>query len=232
MTPICLWRRCSTDMDIVLASRNRKKIRELDGLLKSLCPDITVRSLDDIGFSGDIEENGQSFAENALIKASVPASLGYIGVADDSGLCVDALCGAPGIYSARNSGLGDTENNKKLLRELSGAEDRGAEFVCAVACVVPTSLGLCLPEGLCDKKYSDFASARCGASAEAFVTVGRCRGEILTEERGTDGFGYDPLFWCPEYEKSFAQLSAEEKDSVSHRGRAMRSFAKLISEIH
>ena len=144
MTPICLWRRCSTDMDIVLASRNRKKIRELDGLLKSLCPDITVRSLDDIGFSGDIEENGQSFAENALIKASVPASFGYIGVADDSGLCVDALCGAPGIYSARYSGLGDTENNKKLLRELSGAEDRGAEFVCAVACVVPTSLGLCL----------------------------------------------------------------------------------------
>ena len=189
----------------VLASNNKKKIRELRTILGRLLPECTVYSLSDIGFEGDIEENGTSFEENSIIKASVPARLGYIGVADDSGLCVDALGGAPGIYSARYSGKGDRENNIKLLSELEGKEDRGAGFVCVMSAVFP--------------------------DGRIVTARGEVRGTILTAPRGDDGFGYDPLFYCPELGKSFAEASADEKNAVSHRGRALAAICEKLRKI-
>ena len=189
----------------VLASNNKKKISELRAILGGLLPDCTVCSLSDIGYAGDIEENGTSFEENSVIKASVPARLGYIGIADDSGLCVDALGGAPGIYSARYSGKGDRENNVKLLSGLEGKTDRGAKFVCVMSAVFP--------------------------DGRIVTARGEVRGTILTEPRGNDGFGYDPLFYCPEIGKTFAEASAEEKNAVSHRGRALAAFCEKLRGI-
>ena len=192
-------------MKVVLASQNKKKIKELRAILGEVMGDeLEVLSLAEAGIYGDIEENGATFAENSQIKARVAASSGYIGIADDSGLVVDALGGAPGIYSARYAGEhgNDAANNEKLLRELDGvpSKARGAAFVCAVSCVFP------------DGK-------------EPIVVEGRCPGVILTAPRGENGFGYDPLFYIPELKKSFAELSSEEKNAISHRGRALRKFA-------
>lgn len=195
-------------MEIVLASRNKHKINELNALIKKKIDSITVLSLDDIGFVGEIEETGETFEENAMIKAKAVARLGYIGVGDDSGLAVDALGGAPGVYSARYAGEhGDDEkNNAKLLFELSDIEDRGAAFVCVIACAFPDEL-----------------------NKDDFCVRGECRGEILHEKCGNSGFGYDPLFYYAPLNKSFAELSGEEKNSVSHRGRAIELFADKIA---
>ncbi len=194
-------------MEIVLASRNRKKIRELETFLSEISSDIKVLSLDDIGFHEEIIEDGESFAENSRIKALVPARLGYIGIADDSGLEVDALNGAPGVYSARYSGEGanDERNNEKLLSELVDIPDaeRTARFRTVITCEFPDGRELCAD--------------------------GVCEGRILREPMGSDGFGYDPLFWYEPLQKTFAQLSGEEKNAVSHRGRAMREFLKLFA---
>lgn len=197
------------EIKIVLASKNKGKIAELRALLSEyLNVPFSVLSLDDIGFSGDIEENGSSFEENAAIKASVPASLGYIGVADDSGLVVDALGGAPGIYSARYSGEGatDEKNNVKLLSELDGVadKDRTARFYCAVACVFP--------------------------NGEKFTVSGACEGIILRDAKGTGGFGYDPLFFYEPAGVTFGELPTPEKNKVSHRSIAMKKFAKELTE--
>lgn len=195
-------------MKFVLASNNKKKISELRAILSSLLPDCEVLSLGDIGYTGDIEETGDTFEENSKIKASVPASLGYIGIADDSGLCVDALDGAPGVHSARYSGGGDAENIKKLLSELEDVPDekRGAKFVCVMTAVFP------------DGKT---VSAR-----------GEARGVILREKKGEDGFGYDPVFYSTDLEKTFAEALPDEKNRVSHRGRALALFCeKLKGEI-
>ncbi len=214
-------------MKIVLASRNKKKIRELETLLaQSTSMHIEVLSLDDIGYSDDIVEDGTSFAENALIKASVPASLGYIGIADDSGLTVDALDGAPGIYSARYSGEGadDGKNNEKLLREMQNVPDelRGAGFVSAVACVLPLGMQAEIPSEI---------RVQSREGLDAFVLRGECRGTILHEKHGEGGFGYDPLFYVAEKGKTFAELSAEEKNAISHRGIAMRAFCAAFTAI-
>lgn len=187
---------------IVLASNNKKKIAELRTILGDLMPGCEVLSLDDAGLGGDIEENGVTFEENSIIKASVPAAHGYIGIADDSGLCVDALGGAPGVHSARYSGKGDAENNKKLLSELSGVTDRGAAFVCVMSAVFP--------------------------DGRIITARGQVRGVILESPRGCDGFGYDPLFYCPELGKTFAEAGAAEKNSVSHRGRALAAFCEKL----
>lgn len=195
-------------MKFVLASNNKKKISELRAILSSLLPDCEVLSLCDIGYTGDIEETGDTFEENSKIKASVPASLGYIGIADDSGLCVDALDGAPGVHSARYSGGGDAENIKKLLSELEDVPDekRGAKFVCVMTAVFP------------DGKV---ISAR-----------GEAHGVILHEKRGDDGFGYDPVFYSTDLNKTFAEAEPDEKNKVSHRGRALALFCeKLKGEI-
>ncbi len=193
----------------VLASRNRHKISELEAILSlHLSEKFEILSLDDIGFTDDIEENGNSFEENALIKATIPAKLGYFGIADDSGLCVDALGGAPGIYSARYAGkaCSNEENNKKLLHELEGVpqDRRGAVFVCTIAIVAP--------------------------NMKKAVAVGECRGFITSALQGKEGFGYDPLFFYPEKNKTFAELSANEKNAISHRALAVEAFARLLPD--
>ena len=208
-------------MKIVLASRNAKKIRELETLLaQHSSMHIEVLSLDDIGYTEEIVEDGTSFEENAWIKAATPAAMGYIGIADDSGLSVDALGGAPGIYSARYGGEGtnDAKNNEKLLAEMNEVPDegRGAAFVSAVACVFPRECEVEIPE--------DVRTEKNGLSG--FVVRGECRGTILRETRGCDGFGYDPLFYVSEKGCTFAELSSEEKNAISHRGVAMRAFCR------
>ena len=192
---------------VVLATRNKNKINELRTFFKELSDlDINVLSLDDIGYYGEIEENGTTFEENALAKASVPARLGYIGIADDSGICVDALGGAPGVYSARYSGGNDEDNNDLLLKELEDVSDRGARYVCAIACVFPDH-------------------------SNDFTVRGECYGRILTERQGEGGFGYDPLFYYEPFGKTFAEVELEKKNKVSHRGVAMRSFIKKLAKV-
>ena len=194
-------------LKLVLASRNRKKIAELETLLSSLASKVQVLSLDDIGFHDDIVEDGDTFAANSLIKSSVPARLGYIGIADDSGLSVDALDGAPGVYSARYSAEGtDTANNAKLLAALADVPDdkRTARFCTVVTCA--------FPDGTC------------------FQVEGVCEGTILHAPDGEGGFGYDPLFYYAPYGKTFAALTPEEKNSVSHRGKAMRAFVEKFTK--
>lgn len=195
-------------MKIVLASRNRHKIGELQALLAKYLSNVEVLSLDDIGFEGDIVEDGEGFYDNAYIKASTVAKLGYIGVGDDSGLCVNALDGAPGVYSARYAGEhgDDAANNALLLKNLSDKEDRSAQFVCAVACVFPEDV------------------------SHAHIFRGTVEGKIIDEYRGEGGFGYDPLFYYEPFDKTLAQMSAEEKNSISHRGKAIELFAEFIKE--
>lgn len=199
-------------MKFVLASNNIKKISEMRRILEKIAPKVDLLSLANVGYISDIEENGKTFTENALIKARIPASLGYIGIADDSGLAVDALGGAPGVYSARYAGEGhdDSANKAKLLRELEGVadEDRTAHFVCAIACVFPEPYGI-----------------------SPIVCEGRCDGIITREERGEGGFGYDPLFYVPSEGKTFAEIPPERKNEISHRGRALRSFAEAIAPL-
>lgn len=192
---------------VVLATRNKNKINELRTFFKELSNlDITVLSLNDIGYYDDIEENGKTFEENAISKASVPAKLGYIGIADDSGLCVDALGGAPGVYSARWSGGDDEANNDLLLNKLKNETVRDAKYVCAMACVFPDH-------------------------SNDFTVRGECYGKILTERHGTEGFGYDPLFYFEPFGKTFAEVDMAKKNKVSHRGAAMRSLIKKLTQV-
>ena len=196
-------------MKIVLASRNKKKIAELQTLLGEYIEGIEILSLDDVGIYGEIEENGSSFSENALIKARTAATSGYIGVGDDSGLEVTALGGAPGLYSARYAGEhGDDEaNNKLLLKNLANKLDRSAAFVCVIACVFPEDVD------------------------NGYFFRGETEGVIIDEYRGKGGFGYDPLFLYEPFGKTFAELTPEEKNSVSHRGKAIELFAKNFNKI-
>ncbi len=220
-------------MKIVLASRNKHKIAEIHTILSGVCPDVEVMSLDDIGIDGDIEENGDTFEKNSEIKASVAAKNGFVGMADDSGLEVDALDGAPGVFSARYSGepCDDKRNNRKLLDVLGAleAEKRTAHFVSVVSIVFPKN-----------SPYYDFDESKLKNSTlieaddksyRGFCTRGECPGHILFEERGNGGFGYDPLFLCDAYNKTFAELNGEEKNKVSHRGNAMRKFAEDFAEM-
>lgn len=192
---------------VVLATRNKNKINELRTFFKELSNlDISVLSLNDIGYYDDIEENGKTFEENAISKASVAAKLGYIGIADDSGLCVDALGGAPGVYSARWSGGDDEANNDLLLNKLKNETVRDAKYVCAMACVFPDH-------------------------SNDFTVRGECYGKILTERHGTEGFGYDPLFYFEPFGKTFAEVDMAKKNKVSHRGAAMRSLIKKLTQV-
>ena len=191
-------------MKIVLASRNKHKIGELQALLEKYIPDIEILSLDDVGFTEEIVEDGKDFCENAFIKARAAASTGYIGLGDDSGLSVRALGGEPGIYSARYAGEhgDDAANNALLLKNLEDKEDRHAEFVCVIACVYPQN------------------------TEKGYFFEGKTEGVIIDEYRGEGGFGYDPLFYYEPFGKTFAEMSAEEKNSISHRGKAIELFAK------
>lgn len=195
-------------MKIVLASRNKKKKTELQTLLSQYINDIEILSLDDVGIYDEIVEDGETFEDNAMIKANAAAASGYIGVGDDSGLMVDALDGAPGVYSARYAGEhgNDEANNEFLLKNLEDKTDRSARFVCCIACVFPKETGL-----------------------EPFYVKGYVEGEIIDVSRGEGGFGYDPIFFCPEIGKTLAEASADEKNKISHRGNAIKAFAEKLS---
>ena len=197
-------------MELVLASRNRHKIEEIGALLSKILPDVRVLSLDEAGIEGEIEENGATLEENALIKARAAAESGYIGVGDDSGLEVDALGGAPGVYSARYAGEhGDDEaNNDLLLKNLEDKADRSGRFVCCIACVFPEKYGF-----------------------DPIVVRGHVEGEILRERHGEGGFGYDPLFYFPQFGKTLAEVTPEEKNTVSHRGNAIKAFAEKLKAL-
>lgn len=195
-------------MDYIIASHNVKKRDELDRILNPL--GIRVLFAEEAGVElTDAEETGTTFEENAFIKAeSGCRESGMPCVADDSGLTVDYLDGAPGVYSARYSGVhGDDEaNNTKLLKALEGVpdEERGAAFVSAICCVFP--------------------------DGRKITVRGECRGRIGYEPKGEGGFGYDPLFLPVEYngELTMAQLTAEQKDAISHRGKASRALAEIL----
>jgi XTP/dITP diphosphohydrolase len=174
---------------LVLASRNAGKTREIRGLLKDF--PVEIRNLDDFGLIPPIEEDGTTFDENAYTKAALTAKvLGLPTLADDSGLEVDALGGVPGIHSARYAGPNatDAENNAKLSSEMKGKANRAATFVCVISIAVPSGVAL--------------------------TYEGRCEGLIAEAPAGDDGFGYDPLFYYPPLNRTFAQLSAEEKNQL------------------
>ncbi len=196
-------------MKIVVASHNKKKIGELNALLCKYIDGVELLSLDDVGMFDEIVEDGDSFEANAYIKARAAARSGYIGVGDDSGLCVEALDGAPGIFSARYSGEhGDDEaNNELLLKNLEDKDSRAAAFVCALACVFPNG------------------------EHEDFCVIGKAAGEILAERRGERGFGYDPLFYYAPLKKTFAEMGADEKNEISHRGEAVKLLGERLAKI-
>ena len=191
-------------MDFLIATHNMKKRDELQRILSPL--GVHVLTADEAGVDlTDVEETGTTFEENALLKASSGCKEGKMPcIADDSGLCVDALDGAPGVYSARFAGEhgNDDKNNEKLLSLLSDVppEKRTARFVSTVACVFPDGREL--------------------------VVRGECEGKIGYEKRGENGFGYDPLFYVGE--RTFAEFTPEEKDAVSHRGNALRALCKAL----
>lgn len=192
---------------VIIASGNKGKLKEFKELMADL--PVEVKSLADYPEIGDIEENGASFAENAYIKAkAVFDATGCLCIADDSGLEVDALGGEPGIYSARYAGAekDDAANNAKLLAALAEVpeEERGAQFHCAIVAIDQNG-----------KRYD----------AEGIV-----RGVILREQRGDNGFGYDPLFYVPEFDKTTAELSMDEKNAISHRGKAVRQIVEILKE--
>jgi len=191
---------------IVLATANKGKVREFERLLGGVFGNIV--SLNDLVSPPEVIEDGETFRENALKKARAIASYsGIPALADDSGLEVDALGGRPGVYSARYAGEGatDGDNITKLLSELEGADNRRARFVCFLALVTP--------EG------------------KEITAEGSREGVILTEPRGDGGFGYDPVFFLPEYTKTMAEIPAELKNNISHRARACESLIRRLREI-
>ena len=189
-------------MDIIIATNNAHKVEEFKRILTPL--GFNVFSLKDKNIKIDVEENGTTFEENAIIKAKAIYDIVKLPViADDSGLCVDALDGAPGIYSARFSGdHDDSANNQKIFDELHAVPDekRTARFVCNICCVFP--------------------------NGDEITAQGVCEGKIGYELVGENGFGYDPLFMVGD--KSFAELTDAEKDQISHRGNAMREFKQKL----
>lgn len=220
-------------MKIVLASRNKHKIREINTLISGVYDGIEVLSLDDIGHIGEIEEDGKTFEENSAIKATVPTQSGYIGIADDSGLSVDVLDGAPGVYSARYAGepCDDKKNNAKLLSVMAPYKEgeRGARFVSVVTIMFPRESELYdFDESVLE--YGVPTVSKDG-SARGFSCRGECLGHMIFSEQGSGGFGYDPLFMCDAYGKTFAQLDMEEKNKISHRGEAMRRFTHDLARV-
>ncbi|MFC7365508.1 MULTISPECIES: XTP/dITP diphosphatase [Bhargavaea] len=194
--------------EVIIATKNRGKAKDFEALLSPY--GIKVLTLYDVAPELEIEETGTTFRENAALKAeTVAEKLGKMVIADDSGLAVDALGGKPGVYSARYSGKGATDerNIEKLLAELSGVpdEERTARFVCVLAVAAP--------------------------GTETRFFEGACEGRILRTPAGENGFGYDPVFYVPMEERTMAQLTPEEKAVVSHRGEAIRSLEEQAGEL-
>ncbi len=193
---------------LLLASKNPGKMREMRALLENL--EAHLLSPIDLDLNLDVEEKGQTYAENAARKARAYAQhTGFVSLADDSGLEVDALDGAPGLYSARYApqpGATDTDRRAYLLQQLHGhARPWKARFRCTVAVATP--------------------------AGEVRFTEGILPGEIIPEERGQGGFGYDPIFFIPELGKTMAELSMEEKNKISHRARAVRDAVPVLKEL-
>lgn len=186
-------------MKFVLASKNPHKLVEMRDILGELGVEVVLES--DVGVDLEVEETGTTFEENSLLKArAVMEATGLPAIADDSGLCVDALNGAPGVYSARygGEGLKDQHRYQLVLQALAGQTDRRAKFVSVVT--------VCFPDG------------------NVLVARGECPGTIAFAPQGEGGFGYDPIFFVPALRKTYSQMTPEEKNSVSHRGNALRSF--------
>ena len=186
---------------VVVASGNAHKLQELTALFRGVCRPVSMK---EVGFEGDIDENGSTFEENARIKAEcVMKATGLPTLADDSGLSVDALGGAPGIYSARYAGEhgNDRANNELLLKNMDGVADRTCRFVCAMALALP--------------------------GQETRIVRGECEGTLLTALEGEGGFGYDPLFLY-QNGQTFAQMSPEEKNQVSHRFHAVDQMRDVL----
>ena len=192
-------------MKFVLASQNSHKLVEMQAILSAHGVEVILQS--DMGLHVEVEETGETFAENAMLKArAVMEASGLPAIADDSGVCVDALNGAPGVYSARYGGpdLDDVGRYRLLLANLRGATSRTAHFTSAIACIFPN-----------------------GDTIEA---EGICPGTIAFAPQGDGGFGYDPVFFLPELRKTYAQLTSEEKAAVSHRGKALAVFDEKLRE--
>ncbi len=193
-------------MKLILASKNRHKLTELDAILRGLGMEVALES--EYGLDLDVEETGTTFAENSYLKAkAVFDASGHAAIADDSGLMVDALHGEPGVYSARYGGRQtDAARTAYLLENMKNVPDdqRGAQFVSVITCIFP--------------------------DGRKITAKGVCRGTILHEMHGTGGFGYDPVFFVPEYGMTFAELSAEQKNAISHRGLALREFSRKVQE--
>ena len=192
------------DQKFVLASHNPGKIKEMSEILGRF--GIQVVSPKELGITVDVEETGTTFAENAMLKAKAICEAAKLpAIADDSGLCVDALNGGPGVYSARygGEGLDDKGRYMLLLNTMRGQTTRAAHFTCSIACAFP--------------------------NGDTLTAEGECHGTIAFAPMGEGGFGYDPVFFIPELKKTFGQLTAEEKSTRSHRGRALAAFAEKLS---
>ena len=190
----------NVQMKVVAATGNRHKLKEF----REIFPDWDIVSEQEAGFSGEVEETGESFLENALLKArAVCRATGQPALADDSGIVVDALGGAPGVHSARYSGGDDADNRALLLQNMQNAANRDAHFTSVIALVFP--------------------------DGREVTAEGSTFGTILREERGSSGFGYDCLFYSSDLKKSFGEATDEEKNSVSHRGRALAALREKLS---
>ena len=187
--------------ELILASNNAHKVEEI----KSILEDYNILTLKDINYTEEIVEDGSTFEENALIKArTISKYSGKTAISDDSGLSVDLLDGRPGVYSARYSKeQTDEKNIEKVLFELDGNYSK-AKFVSVIAYVSPDGV---------EKTFR-----------------GECHGEIIFEKRGKNGFGYDPIFYLPELDKTFAEITSEEKNSISHRSESLKKFSNYLRE--
>jgi len=190
-------------MKFALATANHGKIAEISEIMAKLGIEIITR--DELNIDFDVEETGTTFYENALLKAqAISNASGFPAIADDSGLCIDALSGAPGVYSSSFGGLNlsDSERCEYLLNKLKNVEHRGAKFVCYIVCYFP--------------------------NGKIITAVGECRGEILETPQGANGFGYDPVFRAEDQIKSMAELTGYKKNEISHRGKALKAFSELL----
>lgn len=191
-------------MKIIAATKNKNKLREFGEILRGF----EIISQEEAGIDIDVEETGTTFEENSLLKAqAIFEATGIAAIADDSGLCVDALGGEPGVYSARygGEGLSDPQRVELLLKNMEAVADgeRGAQFVSVITMVDENGV---------------------------ITARGECIGKIIREPRGENGFGYDPVFYVEQYKKTMAEISPEEKNAISHRGKALEIFAKKLAE--
>lgn len=190
-------------MRAVLASKNEKKLRELREILSDCGVEVILQS--QVGVDVEVEETGATFEENAILKAeAVRDATGLPAISDDSGLMVDALGGAPGVYSARygGEGLDDTGRWQLLLQHMEGEENRNCRFVSVICCAFP--------------------------NGDRIISRGECLGVLARKAGGAGGFGYDPVFYMPQLGKTMAELSPQEKNQISHRGAALRVFQQEL----